>query len=84
MMPDKDSPARVCVNCGEKTAIEIRRDELFGQGKDALIIENIPMMKCLNCAIVYLEPEVSRMIDEICAHPEQHASVETRAVAKIA
>lgn len=79
-----NTPARVCVNCGKLTAIEVRRDELFGSGKDALIIENIPMLKCLNCGMVYLEPETSRMIDEMCAHPELHASFEARPVAKIA
>lgn len=75
--------AHVCVNCGEQTAYEIRRDELFGSGEDAVIVENIPMIKCHNCGIVYLEPDVSRKIDEICAHPELYTSVVERHVAKI-
>jgi YgiT-type zinc finger domain-containing protein len=81
---EKNTPAVVCVNCGKLAAIQVRRDELFVSGKDALIIENIPMLKCMNCGIVYLEPEISRTIDEICAHPELHASFEPKAVAKIA
>lgn len=76
--------AQVCVNCGRQAAYEFRRDELFGSGVEAVIIENIPMIKCLNCGIVYLEPDVSRRIDEICAHPEQHTSVVEKHVAKIA
>lgn len=75
--------AQVCVNCGKLAAYEIRRDELFGSGEKAVIVENIPMFKCLNCGIVYLEPEVSRRIDEICAHPEQYTSVVEKHVAKI-
>jgi hypothetical protein len=42
------------------------------------------MVKCLSCGIVYLEPEVSRMIDDICAHPESHVSIVEKQVAKIA
>ncbi|MBL8171071.1 MAG: YgiT-type zinc finger protein [Acidobacteria bacterium] len=84
MTSEPNTPAHVCINCGKPTAIDIRRDELFGSGKEALIIENIPMLKCLNCGLVYLEPAVSEMIDEICSHPECHASFETKQVAKIA
>jgi YgiT-type zinc finger domain-containing protein len=75
---------QVCVNCGAWRAREIRRDEIYGRGKDAIVIENVPMIQCFNCGMVYLEPEVIRAIDEICAHPEQHTSLETRPVAKIA
>lgn len=74
---------QLCVNCGKLAACEIRRDELFGSEK-AVIIENIPMIKCLNCGLIYLEPEVSRRIDEICAHPESHTAIVPKAVAKIA
>lgn len=42
------------------------------------------MIKCLNCGIVYLEPEVSRKIDEICANPERYTSVKEKQVATIA
>ncbi len=84
MTTETNNPARRCVNCGKQTALEIRRDELFGSGKDALIIENIPMLKCLNCGMVYLEPEVSQQIDEICAQPALYTSFETRPIAKIA
>jgi hypothetical protein len=31
-----------------------------------------------------LTPEVSKMIDEICAHPERYVTREPRAVAKFA
>lgn len=84
MTTNADQNTQLCVNCGKQTAYQIRRDELFGKGEKAIIIENIPMVKCTNCGIVYLELEVSRMIDEICAHPESHASMMEKQVAKIA
>ena len=76
--------ARICVNCGKAAAFEIRRDELFGHGADAVIIEDIPTMRCQSCGLTYLEPQVSRMIDEICSHPERHASFQPKQVARMA
>lgn len=81
---NQQNPPQVCVNCGKPAAYEIRRDELFGSGEKAVIIENIPMIKCLNCGLIYLEPEVSRRIDEICAHPESYAAIVAKPVARIA
>jgi len=75
---------QICVNCGKQAAHEVRRDELFGSGAEAVIIENIPMVKCSNCGIVYLEPSISRKIDEICAQPELYTSIVEKHVAHIA
>ena len=72
----------ICVNCGNASISEIRRDEIFGSGSDAVIIENIPTIKCNHCGMVYLEPKVSRMIDEICAHPARYSSVKEKLVAE--
>ena len=82
MTSNMSNSSDVCINCGNATVTEVRRDELFGSGARAVIIENIPMRKCLHCGIVYLEPKVSRMIDEICAHPEQYSSVKEKLVAE--
>ncbi len=84
MTSETNNSVRVCINCGKAAAVEIRRDEMFGSGKAAVIIENIPMTKCFSCGMIYLEPEVSRMIDQICAHPELYTSIEEKPVAKIA
>ncbi len=80
----KTDPALTCVNCGRRSAYVTRRDEIFGRGKKAVIIEDLPVIICRNCGLTYLEPQVSRTIDEICAHPEQYTSPEYRPVAKIA
>ena len=84
MTSEETKTAQVCVNCGKHAAHEVRRDEIFGRGPEAIIIENIPVMQCHHCGLTWLEPEVSRRIDEICAHPEQYAEKEYRPVAKIA
>jgi len=73
-----------CVNCGRREAYLIKRTGVFGRGPKAIIIEDIPTIVCHNCGLSYLSPEVSRMIDEIRAHPEKYAAMEYRAVAKIA
>ncbi len=84
MPAKKKNPARICSNCGARAAREIRRDEIYGQGQTAVIIENVPMVQCYNCGMTYLEPAVIRAIDEICAHPERHTRTEYRPIAKIA
>lgn len=71
----------ICIHCKFAAITEIRRDELFGSGEDSLIIENVPMLKCNHCGMIYLEPNVSRMIDEFCAHPGQYFSVKEKFVA---
>lgn len=82
MTSNSSTSSDICINCGNPTVTEIRRDELFGSGANAVIIENIPMMKCRHCGMLYLEPKVSRMIDEICAHPERYSSVKEKLVAE--
>jgi YgiT-type zinc finger domain-containing protein len=79
----KDSPIQ-CVNCGQRTAYVARRDEIFGRGPDAVIIENIPFIECRSCGINYFTPETSHAIDEICAHPKKYAMKQYRAVAQLA
>jgi YgiT-type zinc finger domain-containing protein len=80
----KTNSYEVCRNCGAQAARQVKRDELYGWGKSAVIIEDVPMVQCDNCGMTYLEPQVILMIDEICAHPEKYAAQEFRPVAKIA
>jgi len=66
-----EASLQTCVNCGKLSAFETKRDERFGRGERAVLIEDVQLMECRDCGIVYLAPETSRMIDEICAHPER-------------
>lgn len=79
-----ETAMQTCINCGQPKAEEVRRDEIFGSGANALIIENVPTIKCRNCGAVYLEPRVSKMIDEICRQPERFVSLKQKPVATIA
>ena len=81
---NKASLPEACRNCGALAARQIKRDELYGRGKQAVIIEDVPMIQCDQCGMTYLEPEVITTIDEICAHPEKYTAQEYRPVAKIA
>ena len=84
MTTRKINSYQVCRNCGARAARQVKRDELYGRGKQAVIIEDVPMIQCDQCGMTYLEPEVITTIDEICAHPEKYAAQEYRPVAKIA
>lgn len=84
MSTRKKHSYEVCRNCGAQAARQIKRDELYGRGKKAVIIEDVPMVQCDNCGMTYLEPQVIMTIDEICAYPEKYAVQESRPVAKIA
>ena len=79
-----NSTPQICVNCGQNAAFLKLRDEIFGRGINAVIIENIPMIECRHCGITYLSPKTSQMIDEICAHPEKHTVLAYRAIAQLA
>jgi YgiT-type zinc finger domain-containing protein len=62
-----------CVFCGAYKVVTIYRDKLFGAGANAVIIENLPILRCEACGESRYDPEVSELIDEIIAHPEKHA-----------
>lgn len=40
-----------CRNCGAKAARRIRRDEIYGRGARAVIIEDVPQVQCDNCGM---------------------------------
>lgn len=80
----KISLYETCRNCGTHAAHRIKRDEIYGRGKQAVIIEDVPMVQCDNCGMTYLEVPVIKTIDQICAHPEKYAAPEYRPVARIA
>ena len=70
-----------CVFCGAPGVRRIRLDEVFGPVGRQVLIENLPLLHCDSCGESYYEPETSRAIDEILAHPERYA---VPAVARIA
>jgi len=53
---------RKCDNCGTVGVIEKRITRIYGHGKEALVIENIPVIVCPNFGASYLE---AKTLDEI-------------------
>jgi YgiT-type zinc finger domain-containing protein len=63
----------LCGFCGSPDVRTVYKDELFGKSETAVIIENLPVRHCETCGENYYDPEVSRLIDEILAHPGERA-----------
>ena len=84
MNTGKTNSYQICRNCGMSAARQVKRDEIYGRGKQAVIIEDVPMIQCDQCGMIYLEPQVITTIDDICVHPEKYTTQEYRPVAKIA
>jgi YgiT-type zinc finger domain-containing protein len=51
----------------------VYKDKLFGKSENAVIIENLPVRHCETCGESYYDPAISRLIDEILAHPGERA-----------
>jgi YgiT-type zinc finger domain-containing protein len=62
-----------CAFCGTIGVKTIHKTKLFGKGKNALVIKNVPVRHCDTCGESYYAPEVSQIIDDILAHPEKQA-----------
>jgi YgiT-type zinc finger domain-containing protein len=63
----------LCAFCGAPGVKTVYKDKLFGKSENAVIIENLPVRHCETCGESYYDPEVSRLIDEILAHPGERA-----------
>ena len=67
-------PAEICSFCSVEAARLFLKNQTFGQGARLIVIENVPTYVCGNCHESYLTAEVSRAIDEVLAHPDQHTT----------
>lgn len=78
------NPADICSFCGQQAARLYLKNHTFGQGDRMIVIESVPTFVCDNCHESYITAEVSRAIDEILAHPNQHTSRREISVATLA
>lgn len=59
----------ICDICGID-GVKIRTSSrAYGQGKDLLIIENVPIISCPHCGESYLSAETLHKIEEIKHNP---------------
>lgn len=81
---NQQPPAEICSFCGVEAARLFLKNQTFGQGARLIVIENVPTYVCGNCHESYLTAEVSRAIDEVLAHPDQHTTRREISVATLA
>lgn len=65
---------RQCDNCGKVGALEKRITRIYGHGKEALVIENIPVIVCPHCGASYLEAKTLHEIERIKLHRQRFSS----------
>lgn len=74
----------VCDCCGKQGAYIRFVNRCFGKGDDLLVIENIPLVSCPNCAESYLTAETLHEIERIKQRRKNLAKERKIAVAKFA
>ncbi len=57
-----------CKNCGKENANFRRVSRSYGKGDNLLVIENIPVVSCLDCGESYLTAETLHAIERIKIH----------------
>jgi YgiT-type zinc finger domain-containing protein len=74
----------VCDICGREGARIRRVTETYGKGKDLLVIENIPMIRCPHCGERYFTADTLHEIERIKLHRKSFAIERAVEVAKFA
>jgi YgiT-type zinc finger domain-containing protein len=73
MMEKIQDASLVCDICGKK-GVKIRHvPRSYGQGKDLLVIENVPVISCPHCGESYLTAETLHEIERIKLHRQSFA-----------
>ena len=57
-----------CDMCKKKAASMRRVTRSFGQGKDAFLIEDVPVISCSSCGESYLTADTLKEIERIRLH----------------
>ncbi len=57
-----------CANCGEPTAYISRSTTAFGEGDNLIIVENVPLVTCRECAIELYSAVTLGQIEQLEAH----------------
>ncbi|MEK7727938.1 MAG: type II toxin-antitoxin system MqsA family antitoxin [candidate division KSB1 bacterium] len=75
---------RQCDNCGKAGAVEKRITRIYGRGRNALVIENVPVIVCPHCGASYLEAKTLHEIGRIKLHRKSFAKPQPLDVATFA
>ena len=71
----------ICDLCGKVGARIQRVTKAYGKGKDLLVIENIPVVRCRECHDSYYTAETLKKLDRFRAERKQFARRRPVAVA---
>jgi len=63
----------ICDICGQEGARIRRVARTYGNGKDLLVIENVPVVSCPHCGESYLTAETLHEIERLKLHRESLA-----------
>jgi YgiT-type zinc finger domain-containing protein len=63
----------ICDICGKEGARVGHVSRSYGQGKDLLVIENVPVVSCPHCGDSYLTAETLHEIERIKLHRQSFA-----------
>ena len=63
----------ICDICGQEGARIRRVARTYGNGKDLLVIENVPVVSCPHCGESYLTAETLHEIERLKLHRERLA-----------
>jgi YgiT-type zinc finger domain-containing protein len=74
----------ICDTCGQEGARVRHVTRSYGQGKDLLVIENIPVVSCPHCGESYLTAETLHEIERIKLHRKSFAQERPVSVAVFA
>lgn len=70
-----------CAYCGEVAAREVFLPQVYPNGEEVIVIENVPSMICDNCGQHYLHDLAWKFVDEVLRHPDKHTKKRTVKVA---
>ncbi len=58
----------ICDICGQKGACTLRVARTYGKGKNLLLIENVPVVRCPHCGESYMTAETLHEIERLKLH----------------
>jgi len=80
----RKSPPIVCDLCGAKTARLNRVTRSYGQGRDLLVVENVPVVRCSSCGGSYFTAAALRELHRINSQRKALASKRQVPIARFA
>jgi YgiT-type zinc finger domain-containing protein len=69
----QEGQLQACSFCRQVAAREVLRPQVFGHGKQLLVIEDVPTMVCDNCGETYFTGKTLDELERILGHQSELA-----------